>query len=136
MPTTILLHLPTSIQLVSTPRSRPRPSCCCHPPLRHLHPADRRWSEFSPSLLRHLLLALKAPAEDQELARHNQISTNELVRRARAANTHRAERRREVVARERDKAGRKGADLICNWLVEEQISGPDGERSLKKCAAN
>jgi len=37
---------------------------------------------FSEGLLRHLLKALKASPADQELARRNVISTNELVRRA------------------------------------------------------
>jgi len=37
---------------------------------------------FSEGLLRHLLKALKASPADQELARQNMISTNELVRRA------------------------------------------------------
>jgi hypothetical protein len=37
---------------------------------------------FSEGLLRHLLKALKASPADQELARRNVISTNQLVRRA------------------------------------------------------
>lgn len=37
---------------------------------------------FSEGLMRHLLKALKASSADQELARRNAISTNELVRRA------------------------------------------------------
>jgi transposase-like protein len=80
--------------------------------------------KFSPSLLRHLLLALKAPAEDQDLARHGQISTRELVRRAKAASTRRAQRHREVVALERDEAARKETDLICNWLLQTGLHGP------------
>jgi hypothetical protein len=79
---------------------------------------------FSESNLRHLLVALKASPEDKDLARRNQISTNELVRRAQAANMRRAERHREVLALERDEAAQKGADLICNWLLKTGLHGP------------
>jgi len=37
---------------------------------------------FSEGLMRHLLKSLDAPTADQELARRNAISTNEMVRRA------------------------------------------------------
>jgi integrase len=39
------------------------------------------------SLLRRLLLAIQAPVEDRSLARQGKITTNELVRRAKAAGT-------------------------------------------------
>jgi len=41
----------------------------------------------SESLLRHLLQALQAPIEDRFLAQKRNTSTNELVRRAKAAGT-------------------------------------------------
>src|ERR1035437_10183374 len=49
----------------------------------------------SESLLRHLLQALQAPIEDRYLAHQGKISTNELVRRARAAGIRRTGMHRE-----------------------------------------
>ena len=43
--------------------------------------------QFSESLLRHLLLALQAPACDRDLARQGKISTNELARRGNLVTT-------------------------------------------------
>ncbi len=40
--------------------------------------------QLSESLLRHLLQALQAPASDRDLAQQGKITTNELVRRAKA----------------------------------------------------
>jgi hypothetical protein len=82
---------------------------------------------FSESNLRHLLLCLEASPEDKDLARRNQISTNELARRAQAANMRRAERHREVVALEREEAARKAADLICHWLIKTGLHSPSCE---------
>lgn len=82
---------------------------------------------FSATLLRHLLQALQAPAEDQKLARQNKISTRELVRRAEEAEAHRAEQHRQVVELERAEASRQAADRICNWLLQTGLHGPSCE---------
>ena len=47
---------------------------------------------LSESLMRHLILALRAPLEDLCLARKGIISTNQLTRNAREARTHRSEK--------------------------------------------
>jgi hypothetical protein len=85
---------------------------------------------ISESLLRHLLIALQAPIEDRVLAHQGKISTNELVRRAKAAGLERIARHREVLALERTKSSRKAARLICNWIADTDIYGPDGERII------
>jgi len=74
----------------------------------------------SPSLLRHLLNALKAPAEDRALALKGKISTNELVRRFKAAEARR-------VTEHNAQEGRKGCKAICDWLLAEGIPGSYGE---------
>src|SRR6185312_15728754 len=48
------------------------------------------------STLRHLLLALRAPAADLISARQQNLSTNELVRRAKADAVRRESERREA----------------------------------------
>lgn len=45
--------------------------------------------QVSESLLRHLLHALQAPSSDRVLAKQGEITTNELVRRAKAAGLRR-----------------------------------------------
>jgi len=73
----------------------------------------------SESLLRHLLWCLEASAEDQDLARQGKISTNELVRRGQAAKGRPEEPPPEVVDTQRAVSDREGADLICNWILQE-----------------
>jgi hypothetical protein len=80
----------------------------------------------SESLLRHLLQALQAPPEDRCLAHQGKISTNELVRRAKAAGTRRTGMHREALELERAQASQKGCRSICDWLAAEEISGPSG----------
>jgi lambda repressor-like predicted transcriptional regulator len=75
---------------------------------------------FSESLLRHLLTALQAPREDRLLARRGEITTNELVRRAKAAEAQR-------VAEHNAQEARKGCRVICDWIRSEGISGSYGE---------
>jgi hypothetical protein len=95
--------------------------------------------KISASLLRHLLQCLEASDEDQDLARRGQISTNELVRRAKAAKERRAkspQKRRaeppkEVVEAHREKSASEGADLICDWILKENLYGPDRIRIVK-----
>src|ERR1035441_7729018 len=66
----------------------------------------------SPSLLRHLLVALQAPVSDRALARAGQISTRELARRAKIAGIRRVAMRQEVLEIERERAARTGSRAI------------------------
>ena len=86
----------------------------------------------SPSLLRHLLEALEAPPEDQFLARQGKLTTNELVRRARAAAIDREASKREALERERSEASQKGCKAICDWLASEGISCPSGAQIVNE----
>ncbi len=78
----------------------------------HLH--------FSESLLRHLLMTLRAPASDQHLAQQGKITTNELVRRAKAS-LGTAEHHKTLTI---DREIRIAADLICDWLLHIQLFEP------------
>ena len=80
------------------------------------------------TLIRHLCQAAQAPAGDQYLARQGKISTNELVRRARAAGIRGDARRREAIELERTKAARAACRKICDWLSSEKIPGSYGEQ--------
>jgi hypothetical protein len=77
---------------------------------------------FSEALLRHLLQALLAPAGDQDLAREGKISTNELVRRAKAG--MRPNKNHEMLTIDREREIRVAADLIDDWLPHAQLFGP------------
>ena len=88
--------------------------------------------QLSESLLRHLLQALQAPASDQVLAQQGKISTNELVRRARAAGLRKSARHREALELERAHAARKAANTICDWLAERGLPGSYGEQILEE----
>jgi hypothetical protein len=79
------------------------------------------------SSLRRLLTALDAPVEDRALARRGLISTNELVRRAKAEGSRRAARNREEIRLERERHTLRAADRICKWLLETQMNGPSCE---------
>ena len=88
--------------------------------IRHTNVSIRKIAtgfQCSESLLRHLLNCLEASPQDQELARHNRISTNELVRRGKAAKEKRMAPPPDVVEAKREVSAREGADLICNWLA-------------------
>src|ERR1035438_7742670 len=78
---------------------------------------------LSESLLRHLLQALQAPACDRDLARQGKISTNELVRRAKAG-LRRSVKRRETSVLDRAQETREATDLICDWLLQTQLFVP------------
>jgi hypothetical protein len=80
--------------------------------------------QLSEPLLRHLLQALQAPVSDQVLAREGKISTNELVRRAKAVCLRPSAQQREEIALERSLEPRKAADLICDWLLQTPLFGP------------
>ena len=77
--------------------------------------------QFSEALLRHLLQALQAPACDQVLARQGKISTNELVRRAKAG-----------LFPAKHHETRMAADLICDWLLQTNLFGPAREMIVKE----
>jgi len=84
----------------------------------------------SESLLRHLLLAIQAPAEHRLLARKGKLTTNELVRRAKAAGICRTAKHREAIEFERTQAAVEGSKVIRDWLVRENLSGPYCESML------
>ncbi|MFZ1085603.1 MAG: hypothetical protein WAN35_11620 [Terracidiphilus sp.] len=88
--------------------------------------ADRL--HLSESLLRHLLCALQALPEDRARARRGEISTNELVRRSKAAGTRRTSPHREAREFERARVALQKCQTICDWLAAENMSGPDGEQ--------
>jgi len=87
--------------------------------------------QVSESLLRHLLHALQAPSSDRVLAKQGEITTNELVRRAKAAGLRRDAHQREAIELERAKAARKAADVICDWLAREHLPGSYGEQIIE-----
>ncbi len=82
----------------------------------------------SESQLRHLLTALQAPAEDRLLAQQGKISTNELVRRARAAGARRSAKHREALALQTIQDASEACRKICQWLIEEGIPRSYGEQ--------
>lgn len=79
------------------------------------------------SSVRYVHKALDAPEADLAAARNNQISTAELVRRAKAA----AERGKkdQVEARELDRKrkAKEASRTICEWLEQEHLGGSRGE---------
>jgi transposase-like protein len=84
----------------------------------------------SEALLRHLLQALQAQPEDQILARRGKISTNDLIRRAKAARTNREVALREAEERKRVQKSIAGCKAICKWLVSEGLSVPCSEQII------
>ena len=85
---------------------------------------------FSQSLLRHLLQALQAPPEDRLLARKGKISTNELVRRYKAAEILRTAKRQEALQSQRIRKTALGCTAICAWLAQEGFRGAYGEQII------
>lgn len=81
---------------------------------------------FSESHLRRLLQALQAPPEDRSLARQGKLSTNELVRRSKAAEIRRATEQRQALELDRNRASIQGCRAICDWIGTEELSGPAG----------
>ena len=72
----------------------------------------------SESLLRRLLKVLRAPAQDLVLAREGKITTNELLRREKAAAHLRDQQQRKAAQQDRERQGAEGADLIYRWFIE------------------
>jgi hypothetical protein len=87
---------------------------------------------LSESLLRHLLLALQAPASDRDLARQGKITTNELARRAKAVGLLRLPDNSEAIELERVQATRIATDLICDWLAKHGQQGSYGKQILEE----
>ena len=85
----------------------------------------------SDALLRHLLIALDAPIEDRVLAREGKISTNELVRRAKAAGLRHEAQHHEEVALDRERAARQAAKKIMNWLAGNSLGARSCERVIE-----
>ena len=85
---------------------------------------------LSEPLLRHLLKALQAPACDQVLARQGKISTNELIRRAKAG--LRPAKHHETLTIDRDRETRIAAGLISDWLLQTPLFGPAREMIVKE----
>lgn len=85
--------------------------------LRHL----ARELNCSEGLLRHLLKAREASAEDRYFARQNLISTRELARRAGRARRPLQLQSNEAAEFERARAALDISKEICEWLVREQI---------------
>ncbi|MDR3411086.1 MAG: hypothetical protein P4L87_09125 [Formivibrio sp.] len=81
----------------------------------------------SEATLRRLLETARAPLLDRTLARQGKISTNELVRRSKAAMASRAAKNRETLECERTKAAQKACQEICAWLREEGLGEAHGE---------
>jgi transposase-like protein len=80
------------------------------------------------SLLRHLLQALQASPQDQELARYGKLSINELVRRSKAVQARQAAKDREELEIKRTQVAQRVCEDICNWLEENGINGIYGEQ--------
>ncbi|MGA2851231.1 MAG: hypothetical protein ABSE46_19690 [Terracidiphilus sp.] len=92
--------------------------------LRQLAKAVNR----SLTLIRHLHQAAQAPAGAQYLARQGNVSTRELVRRAKAAGIREDARHREAIEMGRTNAARASSKKICDWLASEKIPGSCGEQ--------
>ena len=84
----------------------------------------------SPSLLRHLLDALDAPKADQLLARNGKLTTNQLVRSAKAAKAAQKAKEGEALALKRAQASIRGCKEICDWLTRESLPGSYGEQII------
>jgi transposase len=84
----------------------------------------------SATLIRHLNQAAQAPAGDQYLAREGKITTNELVRRAKAAGGLQDAKRQEVLKLARAQAAREACREICNWLAAESLLGSLAEQTV------
>jgi hypothetical protein len=87
--------------------------------------------QFCETTVRNLLLTLTAPAKDQLLARHNPISTRELIRRGKAATLKQKVQDQTAFERRHTEAARKGAADICNWFREVNFTGPTCEQIVE-----
>jgi len=81
----------------------------------------------SESLLRHLLLALWAPAVDLAAARNGTLSTNEVVRRTKAEGTRRQQKQSKNRELNRKRKVTKASKAISDWLKKEHLDESRGE---------
>ena len=89
----------------------------------------------SPSLLSYLLRALQAPAKDRELARLGDITTRELVRRARSSGTRPNSIQRESLAFDRECVAVQAGHAIKVWLDEQSIPSADQEQIMDQASS-
>ena len=82
----------------------------------------------SESTLRHLLNALQADQEDQQLFRSGSISRNELVRRSRSSHAHREVRLQERAEQARRESVTTGCRTILNWLAQDESRAFNAEQ--------
>jgi hypothetical protein len=76
------------------------------------------------SLIRRLLILLSAPAADLAAARQGRLSTNKLLRRARAQIQRQAARQQADRQQEHQRQTAEAAQLISNWLNQTELYGP------------
>jgi hypothetical protein len=77
-----------------------------------------------------LLIAKKAPWQDQLLARRGKITTRELLRRARAAEAQQKKKEQQTLDDKRTKEAEKGCKTICKWLEQENVWSAHGEEII------
>jgi len=88
--------------------------------------------QMGESSLRRLLVALDAPIADKFLARKGKLTTNELVRRSKAAGLKRVALHREEIALEQAREALKAAGTICEWLRNKGVGGSFGEQIIEE----
>jgi len=88
--------------------------------------------QMGESSLRRLLVALDAPIADKFLARKGKLTTNELVRRSKAAGLKRVALHREEIALEQAREALKAAGTICEWLRNKGVGGSFGEQIIER----
>jgi hypothetical protein len=84
----------------------------------------------SAALLRSLDTAARASKEDLDLARKEEISIRELVRRAKAAEAFVKNKEREAQALKQDKLARIEGERMWAWLEAEGFTGSQAESIL------
>lgn len=109
--------------------------------VQSIHRADVSLRELashlncSPSLLSHLLRAAGAPALDRELARSGEISTRELVRRARISANRSRSIYGEAIAFDREYAVIQASHAITKWFDEQKVESTDREQVIEQACS-
>lgn len=75
----------------------------------------------SETQVRNILRMAKASSKDLLLAQKGEITSRELVRRAKRAEAERKVEDKEALDRERTKAAQVGCKTICDWLEREEL---------------
>ena len=86
----------------------------------------------SEALIRRLLGCLKAEPEDLELARNGQISTNELVRRAREAEKRRDGANAEAARLRCKRRAEDASRTILHWLAGDPAAAGNAEQIVQE----